>query len=1292
MKSNVFYIVICFQMFVVMPQLNAADIKEVEFFENKIRPLFVSHCYECHSQSKKQRGGLLLDSKIGALKGGDNGPLFVSGKPEASMIVKVISYNDEIKMPPRSKLTDVQIADLTKWVKDGAYWPEEKTVAVKNKVFDIEERKKQWAWQPIFKSQPNFDKSDPWVKSPIDAFLLGKMKEKGLVPNPKAAKEVILRRIHFDLTGLPPSSSGLKSFLDDNSAEAFSKVVDKLLVSPAFGEKWARHWLDLVRYGESRGHEFDFNIPNAFQYRDYVIRAFNSDVPYNQFVKEHLAGDLLPIPRVHPTEGWNESILGTGFLYLGEEIHSPVDIRQDQGDRFDNRIDVIGKTFMGLTIACARCHDHKFDPIPTKDYYSLFGFLESSHYRLVRFQSMEKNKKVDQKLTATRKEFEESVKNGLSIAFKNAADEFPAYARAAFLANKTASESVSTKADAFQSDIILDDFESGSFKGWKSEGDAFSSSPISIEDLAPEQKDRSYQGKFLVNSYIHKKGKNVSRSDKPTGTLTSDPFLLERNFISFLVGGGSHSGKTCINLQIDGKVVASSTGKSLNAMSLASWDVKPWKGKKATIQIVDQESSGWGHIAIDAILQTDRGSTNGINPPAIANLDKKIMEKIATAEKVDANKLMNFYGYLVLANADPKHSAHFLAKKIFDLDARKVGTAVLNPVNNDSSWSEALKGRKVVVDYLNCAKSDWKPDDLSFGHIPVQVGSLRLTYLGDKVDLEIAANNGASLDPFWNDLKYAKDSEMEPGSLGGNRAGKIIATPSFILEDGWVHFLSKGKAKVFASVGDHLMMVGPLHTNLVRSVDSKELIWTSFDLGRYRGLPVRLEFSTDDLSFVLSAVLKNGADRPAELPTNESYYKLLPSLDDSLFFKEIQKQLYNAAELVKLDNTNIKFNKTFVAGFANGFINSGLILGSSKIVTKSNFSESLAKLIENEKKLRSEVQWESQLGLALHDGSAIDEKVFLRGSHKNPGEISPRSFLAALGGNKVPSDIPGSGRLLLADWMTDPKTDPFLPRVMVNRIWHHIFGRGIVASVDNFGLLGEKPTHPELLDFLATEFIDEGWSVKKMIRKMVLSSAYQTTSSEEENAKTIDPENLYLSHFNSKRLSAEAIRDSVLFISGGLSDKMYGPSVNVSLSSFQEGRGRPTSGPVDGDGRRSLYLSVRRNFLSSFMLAFDTPIPFSTVGKRSLSNVPSQALIMMNDPFIHQQSERWAKKVIADSSDAKVRLNIMFTQALNRLPTEVEYQACLEYLSSKVADAPEVGQWSSLAHSLINLKEFVWIP
>ena len=397
-----------------------------EFFEKKIRPVLVEHCYSCHSQSaKKLKAHLLLDSREAMLKGGDTGPAIVPGAPEKSLLVKAISYTDvDLTMPPRGKLPPAAIADLTTWIKDGARWPADKTAKTTLAGFDLAKRKAEhWAWRPIHPPTIPSEGGD----DPIDRLLAVKIREKGLTTAPLANPRVLLRRLSFDLVGLPPTADQLDAF--DKACAGrpptraiVEKVVDELLASPAFSERWARHWLDLVRYAESRGHEFDYTLPDAYQYRDYVIRALDADVPYDRFVLEHLAGDLLLEPRLDPTKKFDESILGTGFWFLGEQVHSPVDICQDRADRHDNMIDVMSKTFLGLTVSCARCHDHKFDAISTKDYYSLFGFLDSSTYRLVPFDTRTEHAELARQIGKLRGRLPRLVGEELALEVGEAAE------------------------------------------------------------------------------------------------------------------------------------------------------------------------------------------------------------------------------------------------------------------------------------------------------------------------------------------------------------------------------------------------------------------------------------------------------------------------------------------------------------------------------------------------------------------------------------------------------------------------------------------------------------------------------------------------------------------------------------------------------------------------------------------------------------------------------------------------------------------------------------------------------
>jgi hypothetical protein len=270
--------------------------------------------------------------------------------------------------------------------------------------------------------------------------------------------------------------------------------------------------------------------------------------------------------------------------------------------------------------------------------------------------------------------------------------------------------------------------------------------------------------------------------------------------------------------------------------------------------------------------------------------------------------------------------------------------------------------------------------------------------------------------------------------------------------------------------------------------------------------------------------------------------------------------------------------------------------------------------------------------------------------------------------------------------------NPFIARVIVNRVWQHLFGRGIVSSVDNFGVLGEPPSHPELVDYLSEQFIRDGWSIKRLIRSLTLSSAYRMSSRADEEADRGDPENILLHRMPIRRLEGEAIRDAILAVSGCLDERVYGPSIPVHLDDHQEGRGRPENGPLDGFGRRSVYLAVRRNFLSSFLLAFDTPTPFSTVGRRTLSNVPAQALILLNDPFVHQQAAAWAKRVCSNGGPEVERISRMYVVAFARPPTSRELAFCREFLGEQQErGGGTLSAWSALAHVLFNVKEFIYL-
>jgi len=1077
----------------------AAQDARIEFFEKKVRPVLVEHCFQCHSdQIREPKSDLRLDSRAALLAGGARGPALVPGEPEKSRLIEAIRYkNVQLHMPPKGKLPDALIADLEKWIADGAAWPgNDAAVIARKRDFDVMERKRtHWAWQPVQPPPaPKVQHANGPVH-PVDAFVLRKLEEKKLLPAGRAEPHVVLRRLYFDLVGLPPTPEALEEF---EKQSAIDSMVDRLLESPQFGERWARHWLDLVRYAESRGHEFDHTLPNAWQYRDYVIRAINADVPYSQFVLEHIAGDLLPKPRMH-ADGFNESILGTGFWFLGEEVHSPVDIRLDQADRFDNRIDVFSKTFLGMTVACARCHDHKFDAISTKDYYALFGYLESSNYRSVRFDHWDHNRRIAGDLWRLRDQRQKSVAADWSASVRAGVLQTSDYLRAAY---------------------------------------------------------------------------RVLQSKEPRNTSIAD---------------------TAKKHNLDGR-------------RLGAW--------------------------------------------------------VIAIEKAAAN------------SADPLHLFSRLAADTKDLDSRRI-QELLRPVSDRATPKEATRS---IIDFSSSNVS-WLPDDVGFGPGPARVG-LPITRKSEGgVSIRFRTVAAAEKDPAFDSLKVAPGTESDAGALASpNRAGRTIRTPTFRIGDGRLFVRMRGSAQVYAAVAQHVMIAGPLHGKLVQHLKAgKDFEWRTLDMQAYKGLPVHLEFTAEDGTEFAVAGVWEGA-KPNDVP----------------HFEELRGSLNEAKSL---SDAAIGYQQTFAAAIAkpghtpeHARLADWIASHPELIADDDAWRKSAEQFLQAEGALIAQIRKESRLALAIQDGPGFDEHVFVRGLPTLPGEVVPRRFLEALDGG--PAERSTSGRLSLAQKVIDPRRNPFIARVLVNRVWHHLFGRGLVASVDNFGVLGETPTHPELLDYLADWFVQNGWSLKKLIKFLVTTQAYQRSSRGDEQAIAADPQNLYLQRARVRRLEGEAIRDALLRISGRLDAKMFGAPVPVHLSPFQDGRGRPASGPVDGAGRRSIYLSVRRNFLSSFLLAFDTPTPFSTMGRRTTSNVPAQALILLNDPFVQEQAVLWAKRVLQGDKTTEERISLMYRQAFGRSPTKQELSDCKSFLAeqahAKNMSANDPSIWADLAHVLVNAKEFIY--
>jgi cytochrome c553 len=341
-----------------------------EFFELKIRPVLTARCATCHGKQKAS-SNLRVDSRDAMLKGGDIGPAVVPGDPEKSLLLEAVSHAGDIKMPPNGKLSDAEIADFAKWIQEGAVWPSGKAGTAGL----LADGANHWAFQPLTPVSPPND-SEGWAESDVDRFIIARLREMKLKPNPLAAKRTLLRRAYFDLIGLGPTPDQTQAFLADESPQAFAKVVDELLESPCYGERWGRHWMDLVHYCDTGGDNADYPVPELYLYRDYIIDSFNADKPFDQFVREQIAGDILA--QKGPREKYAEQVIATGYIALAKSYGTlPL---EHMHLRIEDSIDTLGSSILGLTLRCARCHDHKIEPVTTKDYYALYAIFAGTKY------------------------------------------------------------------------------------------------------------------------------------------------------------------------------------------------------------------------------------------------------------------------------------------------------------------------------------------------------------------------------------------------------------------------------------------------------------------------------------------------------------------------------------------------------------------------------------------------------------------------------------------------------------------------------------------------------------------------------------------------------------------------------------------------------------------------------------------------------------------------------------------------------------------------------------------------
>ena len=1214
--------------------------QQLEFFESRVRPILVERCLDCHgSENDHAEGGLVLESRKAILAGGDSGPAIeLDVAPEETLLIDAVNYGDLFEMPPDSKLPQGEIDILTRWVAMGAPWPAESDVAFsKNQDFDIKQMMMEhWCWQPLQKpAVPSVELAD-WPRDPIDHFILARLEQSDLTPAKPAQRRELIRRAYFDLIGLPPTPEQITDFENDPSPRAFENVVDQLLASPHFGERWARHWMDLTRYAETCGHEFDYPIPYAHEYRDYLIRAFNSDVPYDQLVREHIAGDLLDSPRRHPEDGFNESILGTGFWFLGEATHGPVDVRADEAGHIDNRIDVMSKTFLGLTVACARCHDHKFDPISIKDYYALSGFLQSSRRQLVMLDPHGKIERSFQTADRLKQELQRES-DTLVTRLKNVShDSLSGPIRLAAHWLRQNHEWRQPKRLEFPAKQLT----------WKEA----SSGTVALQNLNPQTGNRWHNNQQIWwrgaenGATLHLEFEvNVAA----TYRLIAD-FTQARDYGRF-------------RLALDGEQVHESLDLYQTELS-----------KTGPLAIGEPFLAKGKHRLSVTVLAANTQAA----PGNMFGLDRLVLERVPdeTATNRRHRDLERIASELGLARSlvDDAAVGRWIEQLQSDAAAQPGHPlSVLRLAIDDSTiHATAPKSPTATSTFASFDGNDfegWYVTGKAFGDRPTQSMEFAPTGIGNLSHAGIAHSG-----------RY------------GNGFYGVLRSPTFEIQHPHIHYRVNGKqCEVRLVIDGYVLDVynALLFNGVTRKVDTNgqfQWITQSGDIKNYIGHRAHIEVIDHGPGFIAVDEI-HFSDGPAP-QTNPSWFEG-DSRSELDFDQRIIARTQAMCAMLSRPDTWQPQEYAIV----NFLLKNQLVpvaVSDRWLTGFQTHDDSVPR---------------PRFAVGMTDGTGEDEFVFVRGNHKNLGGKAPRRIIEALAGDEVPEfdEFEGSQRRYLANKI-NARSNPLTHRVIANRIWHHLTGRGIVYSVDNFGVLGSPPSHPELLDYLASEFLDDDQSLKRLLKRIMLTQTYQMSSTASCDARDADPDNVLLHKARVRRLQAESIRDAMLQVSGRLDRTQFGKPVPIHLTPFMQGRGRPgKSGPLDGDGRRSIYIEVRRNFLSPMMLAFDTPIPFNSIGRRNNSNVPAQALILLNDPLVLELAKAWANEVAQWTDlDIEGRIRRIYMQGIGREPTSTELDNTLTFMKDQAkaleisldeAQPTNVELWRDVCHVMFNLKEFIYL-
>ena len=1243
-----------------------------------IRPILANNCYACHGPDAKARqANLRIDTKAGAFSEPSGYPIIVPGKPEESELhLRIISEDDTYRMPPagfNKTLTPEQIEAITQWIREGAQWEE------------------HWAFTTPVSPTPPDVKNDGWVRNPIDAFILSRLEKEGLQPAGEADKRTLIRRLSFDLTGLPPTREEIHQFLADDSSDAYEKVIDAFMAKPEYGEHFGRFWLDVARYGDTHGLHLD-NYREMWPYRDWVIEAFTKNMPFDQFTTEQLAGDLLPEPTLAQK-------IATGFNRCHVTTSEGGSIDEEYYVQYAiDRADTTSTVWMGLTVGCAQCHDHKYDPITQKEFYQLYAYFNN-----ITENAMDGNRKDSPpvvKLPTPEQEAE-------LAAFDEQITELDAQAKAPIPeldATQIAWEnriphwttlkptSLSSKGGA-----TLEVLEDNSIlaSGTNPEQETYEI----IVDLPP--------GKW---SAVRLEG--IKHESLPKGGIgrSSNGNVVLTDFALFIAPPAAES---------DESPVAESS--DTDADSETQTETEDTDTEAGSTPVGDAETEAQAEDTPDADAETQAESTSDADAETETQAEGTPDADASTENETEDTAVTDPWTSVQIVQAWADHEQV--------MGEGNLGGVIANAIDDkpETGWALDRRNQNRQAIFLVAAPFGMEGGQLKirlkheFDLRQKQLGRFRLALtdattiypIGTKITLanwhaagpftaehgnldfyqvyEPETKNVSTGDTYevngktikWEQQTHWVDEQVHNDIVGENSATYLFRNITSTTQQKALLYIGSNDALKVWMNGTEL-----LAKNVQRDADADQE-------------QVQVNLKPGNNALLLKVVNYSGPSgfyfriesAPPMLPAN---------IVDIAGMSRGERETAQTEQIRDYYRKNITLDKTVNENAKRAFADlQTLFVDLSEVQGKRS---TLDKSLTTTLVMQEREEPRGAYVLARGEYQNREEQVY----PQTPAVLPP-----------MPEDATPN-RLGFAKWLLSPE-HPLTARVAINRFWQNVFGMGIVKTSEDFGTQGTPPVHPELLDWLATEFIASGWDVQTMLKLMLTSATYRQSAQVTPEKLERDADNALLSRSPRYRLDAEIVRDNALALSNLLYTKVGGPSVKPpqpdGLWKAVGFTGSNTDTFVKDTGadkvyRRSLYTFWKRTAPPPQMNILDAPSREACTIRRERTNTPMQALMLMNDPQFFEAARAFAERTIKEGGETpEARIAYIFEAATARLPKPREEALLLETFQAhyqeletnpeaakeliavgesppdETLDAVEVAAWTMIANLILNLDE-----